>query len=386
VWLDGDTPKTNADTPDVELTSESSYVPLQYVGIGLDSNSSDGKRLWCAYHSYGTNGDAAPLPGSGAAAPSITNVNGDDSLALSETNNVITGTDFDSATVEIRQGGFTYTPAIDSQSATTIQFDMSSIGASGPIDAPHAGSATLAVINGDSQEDTWLVSITDDADTETYLVGTPNADPDVRLTATPDYESGDYVRISNIVGGGISDVTINSDLTWDAAESVTSFDHQCWDADDGTYGDRQTQEINSVSPSVPEITSGGGGADASNYEWELFMARAALRRQRERRDAAESAIEQAKDLPRVEQYEEVAAPLVVESKERKKDLRNLERIVRMYAEPPQMLAPRARQAYIEAQRKADDAAYESLLLEIEAQQREEEEFLALAVNMIFKLH
>ena len=181
--------------------------------------------------------------GDGAPAPSIADVDEDNTITLSQTTVEIDGTDFDTATVEIRQGGFVYTPSIDSQTATTIVFDMAAIGAPGPVNAPHAGAATLAVVNGDAQEDTQAITISDDAGTETYAVGTPNADPGLRLTATPDYEAGDYVRVSNVVGGSISDVTINSDLTWDADEAVTSFDHQCWDADDGTWGDRQTQAL-----------------------------------------------------------------------------------------------------------------------------------------------
>lgn len=190
----------------------------------------------------------------GDPAPSITDVDEDDTVTQTQANVEIDGTGFDTATVEIRQGGFTYTPSIDSQSATSIQFDMPALGATGPVSAPHAGSATLAVVNGDAQEDTLAITITDDSGTETYLIGTPNADPDLRLTASADAVSGDYVRISNVQGGTIADVTVNSDLTWDAEEAVTAFDVQYWDAGDGTWGDVATQTTQDTVPDAFSFT------------------------------------------------------------------------------------------------------------------------------------
>ena len=224
----------------------SSTTPTISVASGLSANSTyyyaTVQKVGATYSNVVTG--SFTTAAAGPAPPSITSVDGDNTVTLSQANVGITGTGFSAATVEIRQGGFTYEPSIDSQSATAIQFDMTVIGSSGSVAAPHAGSATVAVVNGDAQEDTQAITISNDAGTETYVVGTPNADPDLRLTATPDYEAGDYVRISNVVGGSISDVSINSDLTWDADEAVTSFDHQCWDHDDGTWGDKETQSIN----------------------------------------------------------------------------------------------------------------------------------------------
>ncbi len=193
--------------------------------------------------------------GGGDPAPSITDVDEDNTISQTQANVEIDGTDFDTATVELRQGGFVYTPSIDSQSGTAITFDMPALGATGPISAPHAGAVTLAVVNGDDQEDTQAITVTDESGTETYLIGTPNADPDLRLTASADAVSGDYVRISNVVGGSITDVNVNSDLTWDADEAVTSFDVQYWDAADGTWGDRETQDLEEVVDETPDAFS-----------------------------------------------------------------------------------------------------------------------------------
>lgn len=184
--------------------------------------------------------------GGGDPAPSITDVDGDDTITLEQQDIVTNVSDEDSETIEVRQGGFDYVLSGNAASA-----DMPTIGATGPISAPHAGSAVWAVINGDDQEDTINITITDETGTETYLIGTPNADPDLRLTASADAEAGDYVRISNVQGGTVADVTVNDDLTWSAEEAVTAFDVQYWDSGDGTWGDRETQTVSAEANSGP---------------------------------------------------------------------------------------------------------------------------------------
>lgn len=45
-----------------------------------------------------------------------------------------------------------------------------------------------------------------------------------RITAIPDLASGDQLEISNVVGGTISDVTVNADASFSVVEGVTAFD------------------------------------------------------------------------------------------------------------------------------------------------------------------
>lgn len=194
----------------------------------------------------------------GDPAPSITDVDGDDTITLEQQDIATNVSDEDSETIEVRQGGFDYVLSGNAASA-----DMPTIGDTGPISAPHAGSATWAVINGDDQEDTISITITDETGTETYLIGTPNADPDLRLTASADAVSGDYVRVSNVQGGTVADVTVNSDLTWEAEEAVTAFDVQYWDASDGTWGDRETQTVDDGEATLVEVPNVVGDAEAT---------------------------------------------------------------------------------------------------------------------------
>jgi hypothetical protein len=187
------------------------------------------------------------------AGPLISTVDTDNSVSLEQKNFAIVGTNFSTATVEVRQDGFVYSLNIDSQNATTIQADLPTIATSGTTSAPHAGAAILAVINSGGAEDTQAITITDEASTETFSVGTPNANPLIRLTASPDYAAGDYGRISGIVGGTVSEIDINSDLTWDAIEDITEFYHQPWSLADGTWGSRALQSTESapLDPPVP---------------------------------------------------------------------------------------------------------------------------------------
>lgn len=62
-----------------------------------------------------------------------------------------------------------------------------------------------------------------------------------RLTATPDLASGDQVEISNVVGGTISDVTVNVDASFSVTSGVTAFDIR---VNDGTgWGTVATQYV-----------------------------------------------------------------------------------------------------------------------------------------------
>lgn len=64
-WDDGDTPKTALDTPN--LTVVNTTRTSGNIGISMDSNNLGVTVLDVAYFSWGTNGDAAPLPSVGGS-------------------------------------------------------------------------------------------------------------------------------------------------------------------------------------------------------------------------------------------------------------------------------------------------------------------------------
>lgn len=61
-----------------------------------------------------------------------------------------------------------------------------------------------------------------------------------RITAIPDLASGDQLEISNVVGGTISDVTVNADASFSVVEGVTAFDVR---VNDGTWSSVVTQYV-----------------------------------------------------------------------------------------------------------------------------------------------
>lgn len=181
-------------------------------------------------------------PAGGAdPAPTITDVDEDDTVTSNQTNVEIDGADFDTATVEIRQGAVAIAQSIDSQDADTIIFDVVFDAGGGP----HLkyGAADLAVINADDQEDEIAITIDPPSGFDFVDLSTPNTTADNRITAVADLESGDQLEISNVVGGTIADVTVLDDATFTAEEAVTSFDVRVWDADDSTWGSIATQDV-----------------------------------------------------------------------------------------------------------------------------------------------
>lgn len=80
-----------------------------------------------------------------------------------------------------------------------------------------------------------------------------------RITAIPDLASGDQLEISNVVGGTISDVTVNADGSFSFADGVTSFDVR---AHDGTeWGAVGTQDLipDTTAPTFVSGTIGTNG-------------------------------------------------------------------------------------------------------------------------------
>jgi hypothetical protein len=132
-------------------------------------------------------------------------------------------------------------------------------------------------------------------------------------------------------------------------------------------------------------TDGGGGPDPRRkweYEWELLTARMILAKQEKvaalRIEGVKSDVLDASPEP---------VPQSISSVQDERDYGQFAKLVAAYSEPPSGLAPKGRQAYIEARSRADRAAYEQLLREIEAQRkREDDEFMFLAIEALKHWH
>lgn len=146
------------------------------------------------------------------SGPEITDVDDDEVITSDQTDVEITGTGFDNAAVFIRQGSIEVEQSVDSQTETSIRFDV----VFEPEIGPHLafGVGDLAVVNEDNQEDTIPIEV-DPPDGQFYVdVGTPHANPAERLIFDPDAEAGDQVWIRGVGGGAAPEgLFINPDLT-----------------------------------------------------------------------------------------------------------------------------------------------------------------------------
>lgn len=179
--------------------------------------------------------------------PTIVSVDDDNTITSDQTDVGIAGSDFDSATVEIRQDSVTVQQSIDSQSATTIQFDV--VFDVSPSASLRHGDATLAVINGDEQEDTIGITIEPPSGHLYVDIATPDTEADNRITAVPDIESGDQIQARGEGGGSVpTGLTLNDDGTFEFSSGNTpsAFDVRVWDVNDATWGDWATQSVSSA--------------------------------------------------------------------------------------------------------------------------------------------
>lgn len=191
--------------------------------------------------------------------PTIVSVDDDNTITSDQTDVGIAGSDFDSATVEIRQDSVTVQQSIDSQSATTIQFDV--VFDVSPSASLRHGDATLAVINGDEQEDTIGITIEPPSGHLYVDIATPDTEADNRITAVPDIESGDQIQARGEGGGSVpTGLTLNDDGTFEFSPGNTpsAFDVRVWDVNDATWGAWATQAIGAaVEGSVTEASAFG---------------------------------------------------------------------------------------------------------------------------------
>lgn len=192
----------------------------------------------------------------GASAPTIVDVDEDNTISVEQANVSVDITDGDNATIEVRQGDHTFEITPDSASATEVIFDMPITSTSGGT-GPHKGAATVAVINDDDQEDTQAITITEAADELETLMASPSVDPEATIIVTdPPFVAGDYIRIRVLDAGfDQTDFTLNDDGTYDFTEGLNleEVEGQHWVEATGIWSDWEP-----ISEGVVEFESASG--------------------------------------------------------------------------------------------------------------------------------
>lgn len=192
-----------------------------------------------------------------ALSPTITNVDGDNSITATQANVVITGTNFEAAQgagyARIYDGALFVAQSIDTWAATSIQFDAS-IGTSIGI---RYGARTLRVgTNGGLTVDQ---AITVTAPSGKNFVDLTSVAADNRLTSSPDLATGDQIEWSNVVGSGmtIADVTVFADGTFNFTPGVESFDFRVHNQTEG-WGAVETVDTEGIVPTITTTSLLGG--------------------------------------------------------------------------------------------------------------------------------
>lgn len=179
----------------------------------------------------------------GSPAPSITNVDGDNSVTAIQTGAVVNGTNFDTATLTFTQGLIDVAQDITAQDATTITFNVVFDAGAGP----HLffGSATATVENTDTQFDTQAITIAVPAGSAFVDLVDPLVSSGLRLTGIPDLAGGDQIWYYGVEGGGtISDVTVLANGSISIVPgTVTGFWARAFDPSTDTWGAPAFQDL-----------------------------------------------------------------------------------------------------------------------------------------------
>lgn len=253
--------RTNGDyTEDGDFTEESDGDGNLYIGYIANPPASAQTFSFASDGNEFSVNKVFALEGAGGTPPAITDVDTDESITATQTNVVITGTGFDTATVDIEQGATVKAQSIDSQSATSIQFDV--VFDAGADDLKY-GAATLRVTNGDTQDATQAITITAPTGVAYIDLASIETEGDNRITAAGDLEIGDQIEISNVQGGVVADITLQSDGTFIAAENVTAFDARAWDHNDSAWGSIGTQTLVDAVPDAFAFTDQTGVTPSS---------------------------------------------------------------------------------------------------------------------------
>lgn len=200
------------------------------VIVDCDNGSSSGTVYQAMY--------AVSIPPSAGATPTITSTSDDTPTDGSTLTLTVTNAEASQGTGGVTAGGvgWTETSWADTSVAVTVALGDNKYGVNVPLVLTNNSGLSSTGYNVQIQPATGKAYVN--------LSGTLASTGD-RLTATPDLASGDQVEISNVVGGTISDVTVNADASFSCTSGVTAFDIR---VNDGTgWGTVATQYVTGSS-------------------------------------------------------------------------------------------------------------------------------------------
>jgi hypothetical protein len=184
----------------------------------------------------------------GGSAPTITNVNTTNIITSTQTGVVITGTNLSGCAVSITQGTTTVTQTVTATTSTTATFTV--VFDSGSTDLKY-GAATLTVAVSGQTSATKSITINPPDSRSWVTLTSVESTASNRITSSPvDLVIGDQIEVTSVVGGAITDVTLNADGTYDSAGIVRQFYVRVWDVSDSTWGTTGLQVARRRTPVI----------------------------------------------------------------------------------------------------------------------------------------
>jgi hypothetical protein len=178
-------------------------------------------------------------------SPTLTDVDGDETVTNGQAAVSVTGTDLTGATFALTDLAGTYSVSQAATGVTATAATLTSI-VRGIL---WYGALRLRATTG-AGFGTIPITVNAEAGTKYVDLTTINPTAANRITAIPDLQAGWQLRWFNVVGGTENDVTVYSDGTFDQALGVTSFDVQANAKDGQGFGATGTQSTGGAPPAV----------------------------------------------------------------------------------------------------------------------------------------
>ncbi|WP_116809431.1 hypothetical protein [Steroidobacter cummioxidans] len=226
------------------LSTEEEAIEGGYVStaVAFEAGAASVELGFSTSASFGDNRIiAVPVRKVPPLVPVISNVNDTNALSSTQVGNVINGTLLAGATVQITQGTTTVSQSVTATAPSSASFTT-------VFDAPHLryGAATLRAINAAGPSEPVSVNITPPTGRSFVNLTSLHSQANGRITAIPDLAVGDQLEISNVVGGTIADVTVNSNGTFNVDDAVTAFTVRAWSANDSMWGPYAVQQVSNA--------------------------------------------------------------------------------------------------------------------------------------------
>jgi hypothetical protein len=203
-----------------------------------------------------------------AAPPTVTSVDTDNVVVAGQANVAVAGSGLTNATFALVQGAVTSALVVDSTTDTTAQIDISLGNCK-----YGAASVRATTVTGTGSKS---VTVTPETGTKFIDLGTPNTTAANRITAIPDLQASWQLRVYDVTGATIDDITLYDDGTFSAPPGC-SFQVEANNGVEWGASGLQTTPGSTITitqqPQSTTVVAGGvatftiAATGATSYQW-----------------------------------------------------------------------------------------------------------------------